>query len=215
MAMCSSSESKPACGSNFSTGPWPFFSFPVFSVEAEFEFEPADSAAEESSASTSFDSGAERRSDLGSSSFSPASDSEPSPVSASDDLQSELVSSSDAASLLDAPASALACAEPACEVSETASEACPADSAMALLAASASGEGDAGGVAFASDSVAAGEAASDSLAEEVSSGESSDDDPLRARPGIFKARPDLDPCPADSANEAKIATESRCPSLCL
>ena len=174
--------------------PCPCFFFP-FGLGAALEFELAASEAE-SSVSSSVSAaaslvalGCDNRSDLGSSSVSSSSESEPSPVPAFD-FQSALASSSDSASLLGAPAPALGAAEPAWEPADTA---CPADSAIALLAASSSGEGEAGVVASASDSAAEGDAAAgegDGAADEVaSSGESSSDDPLRARRGIFGARP--------------------------
>ena len=85
LAMCSLSVSQP--GSNFSIGPLPFSSFPVFSVEDELE-----------SSASAADAAGEADAAWGDAAWGDAAGAaEPSSSS-----------SEDAASLLDAPASALA-----------------------------------------------------------------------------------------------------------
>ena len=90
--MCSLSVSQP--GSNFSIGPLPFSSFPVFSVEDELE----SSASELESSASAADAAGEADAAWGDAAWGDAAGAaEPSSSS-----------SEDAASLLDAPASALA-----------------------------------------------------------------------------------------------------------
>ena len=144
LAMCSLSVSQP--GSNFSIGPLPFSSFPVFSVEDELE-----------SSASAADAAGEADAAWGDAAWGDAAGAaEPSSSS-----------SEDAASLLDAPASALAPLLP----DDASSDAGLLDASALTGGESETASGEGGALP---DASASGEGVG-------SDDSSSDDDP---RPGI-------------------------------
>ena len=100
--MCSLSVSQP--GSNFSIGPLPFSSFPVFSVEDELE----SSASELESSASAADAAGEADAAWGDAAWGDAAWGGAAWGDAAEAAEPSSSSSEDAASLLDAPASALA-----------------------------------------------------------------------------------------------------------
>ena len=100
--MCSLSVSQP--GSNFSIGPLPFSSFPVFSVEDELE----SSASELESSASAADAAGEADAAWGDAAWGDAAWGGAAWGDAAGAAEPSSSSSEDAASLLDAPASALA-----------------------------------------------------------------------------------------------------------